>query len=570
MMVSRNPATRPAGFEFRNDGATAAVCGVQPLLTVPAVLKTAIVAALALTLVASAARAATITVTTLSDPAGPSGTCSLRDAITAANTMTATNGCAAGSGNDTINFSVTGTIALANTLPAIIDKTLTIIGPMSPGITLDGDNKVQVMTVASASTLNLKRLTIANGQGGLSGGIFNDGKLTVTNTTFSGNIAGYGAGIFNYGTLTLSHSTFSGNSAGAYGGGIYNNGDANLINSSFSGNTADSGGAIEDGFATLTITNSTFSANRAARFGGGIDTAGTLTVTNSTFSGNSANLGGGIYKEVGGTLSVTNSTFSGNSSTSTIGAGAAYYGVGGIFKATIIANSTGSNCGGHPNVDAGYNISDTLACGFSKTGSANNGVHVNPRLSTAGLANNGGPTQTIALQPDSPAIDAIPLGDCTDQASPPNPIITDQRLFPRPDIGEVACDIGAYEVQDTAFVPFAGFGGGLTLHPGAGLFYLSGGFKLGPGGSIDPATEPVAFSVGNYALRLPAGSFVKNNTGYVYQKTVNGIFLFVYIKFTSTPGIYRLLVERKGGPLPTNPAPVTLTIGNDSGSTFFK
>ena len=49
---------------------------------------------------------------------------------------------------------------------------------------------------------------------------------------------------------------------------------------------------------------------------------------------------------------------------------------------------------------------------------------------------NGGPTQTVALQSGSRAIDAVPIVDCTDQASPPNPIITDQRSFPRPDAGE--------------------------------------------------------------------------------------------------------------------------------------
>jgi hypothetical protein len=71
-------------------------------------------------------------------------------------------------------------------------------------------------------------------------------------------------------------------------------------------------------------------------------------------------------------------------------------------------------------------------------------------LSTAGLANNGGPTQTIALQSGSPAIDAIPVADCTDQASSPNPITTDQRGLLRPDAGEQLCDIGAYEFQDFA------------------------------------------------------------------------------------------------------------------------
>jgi CSLREA domain-containing protein len=60
----------------------------------------------------TAARAATIVVNSLADP-GAAGICALRDAITAANSMTATNGCAAGNGHDTIRFLVTGTIPLA-------------------------------------------------------------------------------------------------------------------------------------------------------------------------------------------------------------------------------------------------------------------------------------------------------------------------------------------------------------------------------------------------------------------------------------------------------------------------
>jgi hypothetical protein len=87
---------------------------------------------------------------------------------------------------------------------------------------------------------------------------------------------------------------------------------------------------------------------------------------------------------------------------------------------------TASSCAGTI-TDAGYNISDDNLCGFNATGSRNN---TDPMLDPAGLANNGGPTQTIALLSGSPAIDAIPLANCTDEASPPNPIITDQRLFP--------------------------------------------------------------------------------------------------------------------------------------------
>ena len=83
--------------------------------------------------------------------------------------------------------------------------------------------------------------------------------------------------------------------------------------------------------------------------------------------------------------------------------------------------------------------------GFTKIGSAKNGDNVHQLLSTSGLANNGGPTQTTALQSGSPAIDAIPVADCTDQSSPPNQITTDQRGFARPDAGEAVCDVGAYE-----------------------------------------------------------------------------------------------------------------------------
>ncbi|MGA3228484.1 MAG: CSLREA domain-containing protein, partial [Candidatus Binatus sp.] len=84
-------------------------------------------------------RAATITVTTLADPTGARGTCSLRQAITNANgqnTAGSTN-CSAGSGNnDQIIFAsgLTGTITLGSTLPPITDTNLAIIGPTgSPG-----------------------------------------------------------------------------------------------------------------------------------------------------------------------------------------------------------------------------------------------------------------------------------------------------------------------------------------------------------------------------------------------------------------------------------------------------
>jgi hypothetical protein len=62
------------------------------------------------------------------------------------------------------------------------------------------------------------------------------------------------------------------------------------------------------------------------------------------------------------------------------------------------------------------------------------GANVDPRL--AALADNGGPTQTQALEAGSPAIDAVP-------ASSAGCAATDQRGVSRPQGG--GCDIGAYE-----------------------------------------------------------------------------------------------------------------------------
>jgi len=157
-----------------------------------------IIAAIALTGV-STARAATITVDTIGDP-GLTGTCDLRDAITAANTKTTTGTCAAGSGIDMISFGVTGQIALGSSLPDIVSgETLTIQGPAtSAEITIDGGGKYQVMVVDSGGTLNIANLTIANGISSPGsfhgGGIVNEGTLTVTNSTFYGNSAGSGGG----------------------------------------------------------------------------------------------------------------------------------------------------------------------------------------------------------------------------------------------------------------------------------------------------------------------------------------------------------------------------------------
>jgi Right handed beta helix region/Chlamydia polymorphic membrane protein (Chlamydia_PMP) repeat len=373
-------------------------------------------------------------------------------------TEAALNACLPGGGSfgGTVTFNCGGAATITVTSTKFISADTTIDGGSL--ITISGGNSVGIFSnIVFSKVVNftVRNLTIANGKrGGVAGAILNGGRLTVTNSIFSDNsagvdsegIAGSGGAIVNDGTLTVTNSTFSDNSA-SFGGAIANSGTLAVTNSTFSGNSAiDSGtgdglegGAILNGASstgpsgTLTVTNSIFSGNSAS-FGGAIandaDSVGPLTVTNSTFSGNS---GGAIYVGGDGPLMVTNSTFSGNG-------GGGIYNDGGpltVVTNSIVANSTaGGNCAGSI-TDGGHNIDDDGSCGLSGTSLSN----TNPMLDPGGLANNGGPTQTIALLAGSPAINA---GDESACAAPPVNNL-DQRGYVRPGAGATSCSIGAYE-----------------------------------------------------------------------------------------------------------------------------
>src|SRR6266403_1864077 len=236
---------------------------------------------------------------------------------TQAATITVSNGFDSGAGSlrqaladtndgDTINFAVTGTITLT-TDELLVDKSITISGPGSDNLTVDGNHASHIFHVSGGVTATVAGLSITNGgeSPGAGGGIYNDhSTLAIDHCTVSDNLGSGGGGVYNDGysgtaTLTVTNSTFSGNSVGApymvgSGGGIYNYGSY--------------------GSATLTVANSTFSGNSAgaadygwggAIYNDGFDGSATLTVTNSTFSGNSAGYhGGGIYNG-GGFLTAT-------------------------------------------------------------------------------------------------------------------------------------------------------------------------------------------------------------------------------------------------------------------------
>ena len=228
--------------------------------------------------------------------------------------------------------------------------------------------------------------------GGL-GGIATDG---------SGNGGlGYGGGFYNESTATATASTFNGDNAiggtglgagSGYGGGIYNLRDLALASCTIASNIA---------------TGSSFD------FGGGIYNVGTLGITNGTIAGNHADFGGGLH----GNATLANTILAGNT-----------------------AITSGPDGAGTIN-SWDYNLIQTIS-GVTLSGITNHMIiGADPLL--APLANNGGPTRTMALRVGSPAIDkGTNFGFATDQRGVPRP-------FDFPLIANVAggngTDIGAFE-----------------------------------------------------------------------------------------------------------------------------
>ena len=329
-----------------------------------------------------------------------------------------------------------------------INFSLQLIGSGASTTIIDGGGVATAVTISDTNAhVALSKVTIRNGfagdgVGANGGGIYNSGTLAIHDSTFSGNDAYHGGGIYNSGTLTINDSALSDNRAGSScvihfcpsGGGIYNKG-------------------------TLTINNSTLNNNRVyvvagnnqSVTGGGIGSySGTLTINNSTISGNTAYTtcdfcyapasGGGIYQS-GGTVTINNSTISSNSAAGRDGSyGGGIFGMSTLQNSIVANNSSGGNCSGTMTSN-GYNLSSDGTCNFNGPGDLNN---TNPLLGP--LQNNGGPTQTQALLPGSPAIDAGNPNGCTDGSG--HLLKTDQRGAPRPDKEDTGgCDMGAFERQ---------------------------------------------------------------------------------------------------------------------------
>jgi hypothetical protein len=305
------------------------------------------------------------------------------------------------SGADTITFGVTGTITISSSTGPLppLEHSVRIEGPGADLVTVDGAYLDEhVFVVSGGATVTIHGLTITRGfADSYGGGILNAGNLTLLACTISGNDVEfdgqvYGGGIYNSGTLTIRDSTISGNSAEAdlgdgNGAGIYNDGTLTLLNSTVADNYAwgfefgSQGGGIAN-YGMLTIRNSTVSDNAAAK-GGGIRNSGILDMRDTILADNGANPGPDLY----GNLA-----------------------------------SSGYNLIGKSSGGSGYAPTDLL--------------DVDPMLGP--LADNGGPTQTMALLPGSPAIAAA------DITGAPR---WDQRGRGYHRIVNGTIDIGAFEVQ---------------------------------------------------------------------------------------------------------------------------
>ena len=301
--------------------------------------------------------------------------------------------------------------------------------------------------VINVGDLTIDNSTIENNYatyGG--GGVSNDGIALIANSSFEGNSSDFdGGGIINLDSLAIVDTRISNNSTVNSGGGLANGNEGNvsITNSTISGNTADfAGGGIYnlEALDNLTLQNSTVSNNQA-QYGGGISNSGIATVSNSTVSGNSATISGGGIDNYEGSVDLENSTVSNNSAE----AGAGLNNTNGIqFSTTssIIAGNEGDlDLSGDDYTSGGNNLigNGDGAAGFV---SGENGDLVgnteNPLDPELGaLQDNGGATQTQALLKDSPAIDA---------GSNPNNLTFDQRGegFTRTN---GAIDIGAFENQ---------------------------------------------------------------------------------------------------------------------------
>ncbi|WP_395683900.1 choice-of-anchor Q domain-containing protein [Dokdonella sp.] len=333
---------------------------------------------------------------------------------------------------DIIDFDLPHPSTITFNFGLTLDKDVTIVGPGSDNLVLDGnfDPNFFMLTVAGGHTLTISGLQISAAG---ANALINNGTLTLDHVVMANN----SGSLISSGTLTVNDSTFRQNTRANFGGAISGSASAHVTvnRSNFFGNGAGVGGAgiyIPAG-GTLVVNDSAFVSNvsdgaGSAGRGGAILSFGNATVKASTFSGNASDANGtGGAIESTGSLIVDSSTFAANVG---LGGGGAISNLG---TATVSRTIVVGDCNGTAIVSAGDNIGTDTSC-FANSAALNDRQNLDPHL--GGLGDFGGGTITYALLPGSPAIDAVIVNAATCSG-------TDQRGAPRP-MG-TRCDIGAFE-----------------------------------------------------------------------------------------------------------------------------
>ncbi|MCW5876186.1 MAG: sortase [Anaerolineales bacterium] len=285
-----------------------------------------------------------------------------------------------------------------------------------------GGHNVGGGILISNGSPTLRNLTITDNQGALGGGMYvGQGNPVLSRVIFTDNIADFAGGMYaQEGNSTLTDITFDRNEAtsglGGWGGGL----------------------AIGTSTTSATLNNVTFSRNTAQGPGGGMYNGGNVLLTNVTFAFNESQSGGGAFHNLQSSATINHATFRDND------------GLGDSLMledgAVTVTNSLfGITTAAHFNLTGGsLDIIDSLspvACPVI-AGLACTNVIVASTLLGA-LQNNGGFTQTMWIEPGSPAMDAGGVNAAC--------AATDQRGVPRPQFA--ACDLGAYELIDHAAGP---------------------------------------------------------------------------------------------------------------------
>ena len=402
------------------------------------------------------------------------GRCSLAEALRAAETDQAFDGCLAGSGDDTINISVPGEIRASDDLE--VESNATVNGNAG-GTTVKGGGGFKVtVRDASVTAVTLADLTVEAARG--PGVEVEDRAGTAVTTQYTVTLSRLlvkgsdregvkfdATASTRKGTVRIESSDLEGNDSEGvymdacappskmkleilnstvienYGGGVRNKcGHLKVVNSLIGENAGKSGGVLAEGGRTNSagdeaetvteIVNTTIAENYSTLRGGGVTVDGSdddtptprLTIEGSTIRRNGPR--GGAHMRGSAVVSITN---------------------------TVVAENTGDQCragtqklkdSSDVTLSKSGNASSDDSCGFGledidpglKWAADSGGAQVGPNSHRGGGT---GHVLTMAIDATSPLFNAVDAASCAGK--------TDARGTARPQGPK--CDIGAYEAE---------------------------------------------------------------------------------------------------------------------------